>query len=107
MRTRRLLLVAVAALIAVALTSLPSFTVRAQNNGRVLWGTWYLALDTAPFGILGGTLPTLASFHRDGTYNLSDGGDFGGAPFGTLSNPQYGAWVAARGGGFNPGSHLS
>ena len=24
----------------------------------------------------------------------------GGAPFGTLSNPRYGAWVASRGGGF-------
>lgn len=100
MKARTILMAAAAVVTAIGLTSLPTFTARAQNNGAVLWGTWYLALDTTPFGIPGGTLPTLASFHRDGTYNLSDGGDFSGAPFGTLNSPQYGSWVAARGGGF-------
>ena len=70
------------------------------GQGAELWGTWYLALDTTPFGIPGGTLPALFTFHRDGTWLSSDGGDLASNPFTTLDTAQHGAWVDAGNGTF-------
>ena len=56
-------------------------------------GTWYVALDTEPFGLPPGTnLAALATFHRDKTFLIEDGGDFGGLPFGTVDTAQIGSW---------------
>ena len=84
-----------AAVAAILLAIVPNFTTSARSIGALISSTWYLELDTAPFGIPGGTVPGLVSFHRDGTLNISDGGDFGGPPISTLNSPQYGSWVRA------------
>lgn len=56
-------------------------------------GAWYLALDAEPFGLPPGTnLGGLATFHRDKTLMIEDGGDFGGLPFETLDSAQVGSW---------------
>lgn len=61
-------------------------------------GAWYLALDAEPYGLPPGTtLPGLAVFHRDKSFRIVDGGDFGGAPFGTADTPQVGSWRRRNG----------
>ena len=66
-----------AAVAAILLAVVPNLTTSAIH-GASPTGTWYLALDATPFGLPGGNLPVLVSFHRHGTFNISDGGDFGG-----------------------------
>ena len=88
--------IAIAATLAVMMAILPGKeTTKAETQGAVLVGTWYLALDTTPFGIPGATFPALFTFHRDGTFISSDGGDLGPLPFTTLDTSQHGAWVRA------------
>lgn len=84
-----------AAVAAILLAIVPNFTTSARSIGSLISSTWYLELDTGPFSFPGGVLPGLASFHRDGTLNISDGGDFGAPPISTLHSPQYGSWVRA------------
>jgi hypothetical protein len=61
-------------------------------------GTWYLALDTTPFGIQGLALSGLATFHDDGTVLIIDAGDFGQATFlNKQHSVQMGAWRCIRG----------
>ena len=69
-----------------------------KPTGNWLVGTWYLALDTTAFGLPPGLpLAGLAMFHRDGTYELQDAGDFGQATFlNTQNSNQFGAWRARR-----------
>jgi hypothetical protein len=61
--------------------------------GETIWGTWYLAVDSTPFGIPGGTLPALLSIHQDGTLTITDAGDLGSSPFTTTDTAQQGIWV--------------
>ncbi len=62
-------------------------------------GTWYLALDAAPFGLPPGTnLPGLAQFHSDRTFRIVDGGDFGGLPFMAVDSTMVGVWRPLGGG---------
>lgn len=62
-------------------------------------GTWYLALDAEPFGLPpGANLPGMATFHRDKTFLIEDGGDFGGLPFETQDSAQIGSWRKTGGG---------
>jgi hypothetical protein len=67
---------------------------------RVDWmtGTWYLALDSEPFGLPPGfPLSGLAVFNRDGTLQILDAGDFGQATFtNTQNSVQFGAWRKVR-----------
>jgi len=69
-----------------------------RSHGKSIVGTWYLALDTVPFGLPPGfPLSGLAIFNRDGTYQLQDGGDFGQATFiNTQNSIQFGAWRKGR-----------
>lgn len=61
-------------------------------------GTWYLALDAAPFGLPEGlSLPGLMTLHADQTVLVSDAGDFGGVPFNTKDSSQFGSWRLAHG----------
>ena len=64
-----------------------------RKSTNWLTGTWYLALDTTPFGAPGFALSGIVIFNRDGTYQLQDAGDFGQATFiGKRHSTQYGAW---------------
>ena len=93
---RKIISIATTAVVAVILLAVvPAFTTSARSVGALISSTWYLELDTGPFGFPGGTLPGLVAFHRDGTFNISDGGDFGSAPISTLHSPQYGSWVTS------------
>ncbi|HXW07831.1 MAG TPA: hypothetical protein VD833_21555 [Vicinamibacterales bacterium] len=67
------------------------------SRGQLVWGTWVLALDATPFGIPGGFLPGVFTFHRDGTFTGTDGGDLGSFPFTTTDTAQHGVWVQAGG----------
>lgn len=91
----------ISAAFAVAVTVLAATSDRmaasARNEGKVVWGTWVLALDATPFGIPGGTLPGLFTFHRDGTFTGTDGGDLGSFPFTTTDTAQQGVWVRTGG----------
>ena len=75
-----------------------------EKKGRAhagwLVGTWYLALDTQPFGLPPGLpLAGIAQFHSDGTYQFQDAGDFGQATFlNTRHSYQFGSWRPTRGG---------
>ncbi len=96
---RKIISIATAATVAaILLAAVPSLAKTGRARAALFSSTWYLELDTTPFGLPGGTLPTLASFHRYGTLNMSDGGDFGGPPISTLHSPMYGSWerVAPR-----------
>ena len=56
-------------------------------------GTYYLALDAAPFGLPPGlSLPGIMTLHADRTAIVVDGGDFGGLPFNTRDSAQLGSW---------------
>jgi len=66
---------------------------REAGKAPVIWGTWYVALDTTPYGLPGGALPALLTIHRDGTWILYDGLDFGGIPIGLVQSPMFGAWT--------------
>lgn len=73
-----------------------------QGVSRGTWivGTWYLALDSQPFGLPPGfPLSGMAIFNQDGSYEFEDGGDFGQATFlNTRNLTQFGAWrVNGRG----------
>jgi len=68
-----------------------------QAQAHVVWGTWALALDSTPFGIPGGFLPGVFTFHRDGTLTGTDGGDIGSLPFTTTDTAQQGVWVQMGG----------
>ncbi len=67
-----------------------------QGVSRGMWivGTWYLALDSQPFGLPPGfPLSGMAIFNQDGSYEFEDGGDFGQATFlNTRNLTQFGAW---------------
>ena len=65
-----------------------------RNGAGWLVGTWYLALDSTPFGVPPGyPLGGLVMFNGDGTYQLQDAGDFGQATFvGKRHSYQFGAW---------------
>lgn len=67
-----------------------------KNWGYFNWmaGSWYLALDSQPFGLPPGfPLSGLAVFNSDGTFQVLDAGDFGQATFtNTQHSAQYGAW---------------
>ena len=69
----------------------------AHKRGHWIVGTWYLALDTVPFGLPPGfPLNGLAIFNSDGTFQFQDGGDFGQATFlNTQHTTQFGAWRRA------------
>lgn len=69
-----------------------------RNHGNWIVGTWYLALDSVPFGLPPGfPLSGLAIFNRDGTFQFLDGGDFGQATFlNTQNSQQFGAWRRGR-----------
>jgi hypothetical protein len=86
-----------------------SWTVFAQDaepadsrGGNDFVGTWYLALDSAPFGLPPGfPLSGLVQIHRDGLYQVLDGGDFGQATFtNTQHSQQFGSWRRDRRGRF-------
>lgn len=98
-RSRALILSAACAAALTVLAATPDRTAAspAAAGGRVVWGTWVLALDATPFGIPGGFLPGLFTFHRDGTFTGTDGGDLGSVPFTTTDTAQQGVWVQ-RGG---------
>ncbi|HZD51712.1 MAG TPA: hypothetical protein VE175_01575 [Woeseiaceae bacterium] len=62
------------------------------------WGTWFLALDAAPYGLPEGlVLPGLMTLHSDRTVLLSDGGDFGGMPLNARDSSQFGSWRYTKG----------
>ena len=64
-----------------------------SRHHQTVAGTWYLALDTSPYGLTGLALSGLATIHSDGTFVLIDAGDFGQASFlGTQHSPQLGSW---------------
>ncbi len=68
-------------------------TLRADGPAPAATGTWYLALDSEPFGLPPGTIfPGLAIIGHNGTFQIVDGGDFGGAPFPTRDSAQFGSW---------------
>lgn len=71
-------------------------------NGRGLRpvaGTYYLALDAAPFGLPPGlSLPGILTLHADRTAMVVDGGDFGGLPFDARDSAQLGSWRYTRDG---------
>lgn len=67
--------------------------VEAQTEGRTLWGTWYVAVDSTPFGIPGGVLPAVMTIHRDGTLTVTDAGDLGPFPFASTDTTQQGTWT--------------
>jgi hypothetical protein len=64
-----------------------------QEEGATISGTWVIAVATDPFGIPGGTLPGMATIHRDGTLIGSDAGDVGSSPFTITDTPQHGSWI--------------
>jgi hypothetical protein len=67
------------------------------RNGSGIVGTWYLALDTTPYGLPGLALSGLVTFHEDGTMLVVDAGDFGQATFlGTKHSPQFGTWTTVH-----------
>jgi hypothetical protein len=74
----------------------------AARDGQGLVGTWYLALDSVPFGLPPGfPLSGLMQFQQSGTYQILDGGDFGQATFtNTQNSQQFGAWRRDRNGSF-------
>jgi hypothetical protein len=80
-----------------AIPAVAASSVAAPGIGAV--GAWYLALDAEPFGLPPGTtLPGLATFQLGGTFQIVDGGDFGGAPFFTKDSAQIGTWRRGPGG---------
>ncbi len=65
----------------------------ADHGASPVNGTWYLALDAEPFGLPPGTnLPGTMIIDQNGSVEIIDGGDFGGAPFPTRDTAQHGAW---------------
>lgn len=81
-----------AALIVLSAGSFPS-AAGAQTDGRTIWGTWVITLDTAVFGFPGGTFRGVLTFHRDGTLSITDAGDLASIPFTTSDTAQQGVWV--------------
>jgi hypothetical protein len=77
--------------LALSVTVLWPAVVNAEEGDRPT-GTWYLAMETGPFGLPGFTFAGLAIFNRDNTFLIEDGGDFGGLPFGTVDGVQFGSW---------------
>ena len=69
-----------------------------SGDGNWIVGTWYLALDTEPFGLPPGfPLSGLAIFNRDGTYQWLDANDFGQATaLNTQHSQQFGSWKINR-----------
>lgn len=65
----------------------------AQTDGRTIWGTWVITLDTTVFGFPGGTFRGVATFHQDGTLSITDAGDLASIPFTTSDTAQQGVWV--------------
>ncbi len=76
------------------LTAIPAVSERTPA-GRAPVGTWYLALDTTPFGIPGEFLSGMATFHSDGTFLIVDAGDFGQPGFTGKHLPQFGSWESS------------
>lgn len=85
------IVLAVAAIVLVAATYRKPAS--AQSEGKAVWGTWVLSMDTGIFGIPDGVFWGLVTVHRDGTVTIVDGGDLGSAPFTTTDTAQVGAWV--------------
>jgi hypothetical protein len=83
----------VAVIVLAATSDRPAASPAGNRAGKVVWGTWVLALDSAPFGIPGGFLAGLFTIHRDGTFTTTDGGDLGSFPFTTTDTAQQGVWV--------------
>lgn len=88
---------AVAVIVLAATSGRTGATPVRAAEGQVVWGTWALALDSTPFGIPGGFLPGVFTFHRDGTFTGTDGGDIGSVPFATTDTAQQGVWVQTGG----------
>jgi hypothetical protein len=65
-----------------------------RASGYWAVGTWYLALDSEPFGLPPGLpLSGLAQFDSDGNFRTLDAGDFGQATFtNTQHSQQFGVW---------------
>lgn len=92
-RKKVLLTLLVLAMMMILWTTGSYRTVAAQNDGKVFWGTWAMAMDTGIFGIPDGVFPAVWTIHRDGTLIVTDGGDLGSVPFTTADTAQQGVWV--------------
>ncbi len=78
-----------------------STTSNAQNTGAHPWGSWYLVFDISDLtGVPGAGLPTLTTFHQDGTLTVTEGTMFGfffpGNP--VFTSPSNGTWVRRQSG---------
>jgi hypothetical protein len=68
------------------------------RGGHWIVGTWYLQLDSEPYGLPPGfPLSRIAIFTSDGTYQGQDAGDFGNPNFTPQQSTQYGAWQTSEG----------
>lgn len=94
MSKRTLLTLIMTGVIATLVTVLGAWSSPSGDSSDDFCGTWYMELDTGPFGLPGGALPALLSIHSDGTYLIFDGGDFGGAPINLVQSPMFGSWVS-------------
>ena len=100
---RRVLLPIVILVMAAApLCAQPAGPVSAPRVAGQPWGTWYWVTDiSAATGINGSTLPTVITFHEDGTLACAEGNSFGGFPGAVLVySAGLGTWEKERRGTF-------
>ena len=86
--------VAVAALAVLLLAATNAFTSAPPIVAAQPWGSWYWLTDLSAVVFPGANLPTVISFHPDGTFMCSEGNTFGGYEGATeLNSTNNGTWV--------------
>ncbi len=93
--------VAVIGIAILIIVTMSSTTSSAQTKGAQPWGSWYLVFDISDLtGVPGAGLPTLTTFHQDGSLTVTEGTMFGfffpGNP--VFTSPSNGTWVREQSG---------
>ena len=97
---RRLLPFVILALLVAPLYAQPATQTSKTGPPAQPWGTWYWVTDISGVtGMTGSSLPTVISFHEDGTFACAEGNSFGGVPNATfVYTTGLGTWVRMGGG---------
>jgi hypothetical protein len=100
---RFLLPIVILVMAAAPLSAQPAGPMSAPRVAGQPWGTWYWVTDiSAMTGINGTSLPTVVTFHEDGTLACAEGNSFGGFPgAGLVYSGGLGTWEKERRGTFN------
>lgn len=90
-------------MVAAPLCAQPAGPASAPRAAAQPWGTWYWVTDiSAMTGTSGTSLPTVITFHENGTLACAEGNSFGGFPGAAfVYSAGLGTWERARRGTFN------